>query len=81
MILEAEKLSNLCELYKESADNLKYRSLDRRNYYLKHMDQQWEQIQGKTTANHVKINPEFVSIDDAGKKETLRMSSENKKSS
>ena len=38
MVLEADKLKELCELYPETESNLKWRSLDRRNYYLTYMD-------------------------------------------
>ena len=42
MVLEDEIMKDLCELYPETDRNLKYRSLDRRAYFMKHMDEQWE---------------------------------------
>jgi len=35
MCLDGEKLLDLCELYPHTAKNVKFRSLDRRMYYLK----------------------------------------------
>jgi len=42
MVLDADIMRDLCELYPETESNLKFRSLDRRTYFLKHMDDQWE---------------------------------------
>jgi len=35
MCLDAEKLRKICELYPETAKSIKYRSLDRRAYFLR----------------------------------------------
>ena len=40
MVLNSEKLLELCYLYPSTATTLKYRSLDRRNFWLKQMQEQ-----------------------------------------
>ena len=40
MVLNAEKFIELCYLYPKTAVTLKYRALDRRNYFLNIMQQQ-----------------------------------------
>lgn len=40
MVLDAEKLVNLCGLYPKTATSMKYRALDRRNYFMYHMQGQ-----------------------------------------
>ena len=35
---------NLCDIYPKTAMSLKYRSLDRRNYFMKHMQQQEQEF-------------------------------------
>ena len=40
MVLDSAKLLELCYLYPSTATTLKYRSLDRRNYWLKQMQEQ-----------------------------------------
>ena len=37
MVLQADKLSSLCELYPRTALSLRTTALDRRNYHLRHM--------------------------------------------
>ena len=48
MCLDAEKLVELCELYPETAQSLKYRSLDRRAYYLRHQQLQERELKNTT---------------------------------
>lgn len=53
MCLDGEKLLDLCELYPNTAKNVKYRSLDRRMYYLKHQQiQQRELRSNKVVASN-----------------------------
>ena len=43
MLIDAEKIKDLCELYPGTEAKLKYRSLDRRNFFLSHMDKKWNE--------------------------------------
>ena len=40
MVMNAEPFRSLCDLYPETEKTLKWRALDRRHYFLKHMQEQ-----------------------------------------
>ena len=44
MVLDGEIFGNLCNLYPETAKSLKFRALDRRNFFLKHMQNQEKEL-------------------------------------
>ena len=44
MVLDGEIFANLCHLYPETAKSLKFRALDRRNFFLKHMQNQEKEL-------------------------------------
>ena len=65
MCLDAEKLVELCELYPETAQSLKYRSLDRRAYYLRNQQLQERELKdhGRRAAVHLSSIVSKVQID------------------
>ena len=76
MVLDEEIMTGLCDLYPETDRNLKYRSLDRRAYFMKHMDEQWDQIQKENRlpqGKKVTLNPIAQTINDEGHKQTAKL--------
>ena len=70
MCVPAESVKDLCDLYHATSETIKYKSLDRRHYYMKCMDRQWAKIKGTTAKlpnKKVQINQKVVEFDTEDK--------------
>ena len=70
MFVPADIFRDLCELYPATEKTLKYKSLDRRHYFMQCLDRQWAKIKGTPRTpqpKKVQINQEVLEFDNEGK--------------